>query len=219
MKSEGQRRGLRGDHEWSPRRPSSTLAVKRRVASKAFALDKRVSRACQEQRLSPIDETLEDRFLPVHKRGSLRGTPRLLWTEENASSRVSARNTLLLKSEGRGGPPGRPRVVSRRPSSTLAVKRRVASKAFALDKRVSRACQEQRLSPIDETLEDRFLPVHKRGSLRGTPRLLWTEENASSRVSARNTLLLKSEGRGGPPGDHEWSPGGPPLLWPSRGGW
>ena len=40
--------------------------------TKAFALDKRVSRACQEQN-SPIDETLEDRFLPVHKRGSSEG--------------------------------------------------------------------------------------------------------------------------------------------------
>ena len=140
-----------------------------------------------------------------------------MWTEENASSRVSARNTLLLKSEGRGGPPGRPRVVS--PEALYSGRQEEGgNKAFALDKRVSRACQEQRLSPIDETLEDRFLPVHKRGSLRGTPRLLWTEENCILRVRLCNTLLLKSEGRGGPPGDHEWSPGGPLLLWPSEEG-
>ena len=162
-------------------------------------------------KLSPIDETLEDRFLPVH-RGSLRGTLDSVDGRKRIL-RVSARNTLLLKSEGRGGPPGRPRVVSRRPSSTLAV-RGGGGKAFALDKRVSRACQEQKLSHRRNS-GGSFSSGTQEGPSEG-PLDSCGRKKTHPQSFGSNTLLLKSEGRGGPQGDHEWSPA---HLWPVRGGW
>ena len=112
-----------------------------------------------------------------------------------ASSRFRL-NTLLLKSEGRGGPPGdhewSPGGLSLWPSEE-------GGKAFALDKRVSRAC------PRASSLS------HRRNS--GGSFSSGTQEGPSGTLDScgrklhpqsfgSNTLLLKSEGRGGPPGDH-----------------